>query len=410
MFIKWCVGYVRIRVSGKYPERFLNICVKNDIELWKVERISDNEFVCFALLSNLKALKHSCTRSKCDLEILEKKGLLYLFKGLIKRKMFIAGLLFAIVLIYVLNLFIWRIQFSTEYPYDITKIEKVLEENKIKVGCLKNSVNVEQLQTEILAKCPELTWVNIEKKGMILNIKYAIGKVAPDVVDFASPCDIIAEKTGIIKSFNVRFGDSKIQVGDLVQKGDILVSGNTYGIKTGAPIEQVHAVADIYANTWYDVKCLVENVKYQYTKSGKFVKIRGVGGVFGNVDLFGEKQNFGNSVDEIDEKAVYIPFTKIKLVSVYTKTVFEVVRTEQALSDEEALIYSREVANTMLEKKLPRNAVIDSVDEKIVNDAYGRSYICLVANCTEKIGIEQKITEPLPSATPTAKPAHSIQD
>ena len=51
-------GYVRITVRGSTIERFLSICIKNEIKLYKIER-KDEVCMCASLsISDFRKLMH----------------------------------------------------------------------------------------------------------------------------------------------------------------------------------------------------------------------------------------------------------------------------------------------------------------------------------------------------------------
>ena len=47
--LKYMRGYLRIRVSGFSPERFMNLCSNRGILLWDIVREGDVYFMCINL-------------------------------------------------------------------------------------------------------------------------------------------------------------------------------------------------------------------------------------------------------------------------------------------------------------------------------------------------------------------------
>ena len=35
-FVRFILGYIRVTISGDYPERFLNLCAANGVTVWNV--------------------------------------------------------------------------------------------------------------------------------------------------------------------------------------------------------------------------------------------------------------------------------------------------------------------------------------------------------------------------------------
>ena len=61
--IRYCKGYVRIRVWGYSPERFMNLCTNRGILLWGV-RSCDGYYTMYVSLSGFFCLKRDCPQDE----------------------------------------------------------------------------------------------------------------------------------------------------------------------------------------------------------------------------------------------------------------------------------------------------------------------------------------------------------
>ena len=71
----------------------------------------------------------------------------------------------------------------------------------------------------------------------------------PDIIDSSIVCDIVSDKEAIITKITTLNGTAKVNVGDAVKPGDLLVQGIIEGKYTDA--RMVHADAKIEAKVWY---------------------------------------------------------------------------------------------------------------------------------------------------------------
>ena len=71
----------------------------------------------------------------------------------------------------------------------------------------------------------------------------------PIRVDADVPCDIVAERDGVVKSLAVREGKHLVTLNQFVEKGDLLVSGVIDSEAKG--MRFVHSFGEIYAETIY---------------------------------------------------------------------------------------------------------------------------------------------------------------
>ena len=98
-------------------------------------------------------------------------------------------------------------------------------------------------------KFPEITWVSarIEGTRLILNIQEGI--IPQKTNSNTSPCNLLADKDGVITDMIVRRGIPVKKPGDSCKKGELLVSGELHIMNDSQEVlrkEYVHADADIF--------------------------------------------------------------------------------------------------------------------------------------------------------------------
>ena len=72
--IRFLRGFVRIRVTGFAPERFLNLCSVHDIELWDIS-VSENRYEMNLYVSDYFKLKPIVHKTRTKVVLLSKSGL-----------------------------------------------------------------------------------------------------------------------------------------------------------------------------------------------------------------------------------------------------------------------------------------------------------------------------------------------
>jgi hypothetical protein len=96
----------------------------------------------------------------------------------------------------------------------------------VKVGALKSRIIPEDISFEAQKMLPELLWSSVNIKGSHVEIVVKERTEAPEFPDTA-PCNIVASEDGEIVSIQANIGEPQVQAGDLVLKGDLLISGVT---------------------------------------------------------------------------------------------------------------------------------------------------------------------------------------
>lgn len=245
-------GVVRVEVSGIAPERFFNLLGAAGIEAWDLVW-RDGGISCLMALPGFWRIKSFARKAHVRVRVTERRGLPFFLKENRKRKLYAFGFASFFFMLYVLSLFLWDISFSGNYRYTADTLNKFLDSQGIACGILKSRVDCEELEEAIRTYFPEITWVSAGISGTRLMIQVkeneAISVVEPQD---ETPCDLVAETSGTIKSLIVRSGVPQVSVGDAVEEGQVLVSGVlpvTNDSEEVVAEHRVRADADIVAET-----------------------------------------------------------------------------------------------------------------------------------------------------------------
>lgn len=248
-------GCLLIRLNGFSPERFLNLCSANEIEIWNLQYHKDG-YEFYMAVKGFRRIKPFVRKSKVKLKILKKFGLPFFLHRNRRRKLYFAGVISFFIILYMLSLFIWDISFegNTKYTYDT--LLKFLESQNIHCGMMKSGVGCEDIEAAIRTQFSEITWVSARVSGTRLLIKVKENEVLSAVPQRdTTPCDLVASRQGTITSMVVRQGIPQVAVGDTVEPGQLLVKGVIPITNDGEEEvnrHYVHADGDIFAKTTYD--------------------------------------------------------------------------------------------------------------------------------------------------------------
>ena len=105
-FIWYLKGYVRIRVSGYSPERFLNACRYKNIYIWDLKRVC-GAYEMNLSVSGFRRLKEIIRKTGTKVCIIRRSGLPFLFHRYRKRHILFSGFILCICLILFMTRYIW---------------------------------------------------------------------------------------------------------------------------------------------------------------------------------------------------------------------------------------------------------------------------------------------------------------
>lgn len=265
-------GFLFVKLTGFSPERFLNMCGAHEIPVWKV--VNDgHSYYFYITVPGFRKVRPLVRKSKVRLKILKKSGLPFFLYRNRKRKLYGAGLICFFMILYCLSLFVWDIGFEGNRMYTYDTLLKYCESQNIRYGMPKRKINCEVLEEALRTEFPEITWVSARVSGTRLLVKIKENEVFSQIPEKDdTPCDVIAEKDGIITSMIVRSGVPMVSIGDMVKEGEILISGTLPTIGDSGEVMAVHFVradGDITAKTEYEFQKLIPLFKSVETETGR---------------------------------------------------------------------------------------------------------------------------------------------
>ncbi|NBH15091.1 sporulation protein YqfD [Lachnospiraceae bacterium] len=227
--LKYLQGYVRVRLFGYAPERFLNLCSNHNILIWNLEYREEQYEFCISV-RGLRRLKPILKKTRTKLVIQERTGLPFVLNRYRKRKLFFAGILLCCSLLYTMSLFVWKIEVNGNLHETDSNIIKFLEKNQVYHGLLKSKINCEKIEEELRAGYGDIIWASAKLQGTMLIIdvqeNLATNQQAQDSQDKDdTPTDLVADKEAEIYSILTRQGTPLVEKGVKVKPGDILVEG-----------------------------------------------------------------------------------------------------------------------------------------------------------------------------------------
>lgn len=221
-FYRYLCGYVLVEFVSQWPEKLLNLCVANGISVWKVH-LNDKR-LCFKIgISSFKEIRKYKRNISGKIHIVKKCGVPFLIAKNKKRYGMLVGFVLFLTILYFLSGFIWNIEINGNQNVSDKEIYDCLKDIGIYEGVAISKINPENHRNELLLKMKDISWaaINIEGSRLTLDITEVKKKEENSTI----PSNLKADSDGIIKSIEVISGVANVKVGDVVRKGDLLVSG-----------------------------------------------------------------------------------------------------------------------------------------------------------------------------------------
>lgn len=384
----YAIGYMQIQVEGFFVERFINLCMNKNIEVWNINKIYDGVITLRIREYDWSKIEEIANLTKSKVTIIKKTGLPQIAQKYTNRKIFASVCIIAIIGIYLYSSRIWHIEVVGDFSIPIEEINELLESENVYIGMLKKDLNFDEVKTDIYLKRDDILWMGFTIKGTKAIVEVLERTLKNEKILGDEPCNIVADKDGIIEKIFVREGTKNVQRGDAVFKGDLLVSGVMES--ENSDTRYVHANADIEIKTWYIGKITVPFEKTLVSKTGKNQKKYSIKLGKYIINLTNTSTKF-EKYDTISNVKKLILFGKFLLpIELETTTFEEVVTDEVTYSKEQALEIAKAEAKVLADKNVPLGVeILDSVYKVFYTD--NEVQVRVTNECIEKVGIEEKL-------------------
>ena len=388
ILLGYILGYLELDVEGYYIERFINLCRTNKIIIWHLKR--KNEII-LNFRVNVQDFRKVCRlvrKTKCKMQIKNKKGLPFLLHRYKKRKIFFTLLLVFIFLLFLSSNFVWNVDISEQNGENLENITQDIEDAGLKIGQLKSKINTKEIINKIRLQRIDIAWMGIELKGTNEIVKIVKADSKPEIVNQNEYCSIISNKEGIITKINAQAGTANVKVGDTVRKGETLINGWMEGKYTG--IRYVHAAGEVQAKVWYTK---YKNISYNTTErkeTGDFEKKYSI--KFNNFKINLQKGVSKFKIyDTIETENKMKLFSDFYLpISIIKTTYKEVEETQKTYTMEEAKNIGIEELQRELEQEIENK---EAIVNKNINtyEKEGSIDVYVTYEVLENIGTNEKI-------------------
>ena len=357
-FFRFIKGYVKIKVWGYSPERFMNLCSNRDILLWDVVNYQ-SYYIMNISIKGFFALKPIARKTKTKVVIIQKYGLPFFMTKIRKRFIFTMGVLGCFLFLFMMSGFIWTIEIKGNQRISKEEVLDYLATQDVYCGMKKSNLQVEKLKRDIRNQYSNVIWNSIQLNGtkLTVEIKEGIGLNKKKEIDDGKPYDLISKKEGMIVYMVTRKGIPLHKKGDTVSENEILVSGLIPILQDdGTTLKYQYCVADADVSIQY-IYHYKDKIPKEYEKK-VFIKndIH-----FFMIELFGKEFRFPHKKNQFKQYDILTDIHQVKLFENLYLPVFygkKVIKGYQL----EKKVYSSEEINRIAKEHL--NQFLITLKEK----------------------------------------------
>lgn len=298
-------------------------------------------------------------------------GFLPFVSSHIDRVGLLIGAFVCIVCLYVSSLFVWDIQTDGDGISD-GELLSLLSNSGLDYGTYIPSLDIKSVENNVLIACDKLSFISINLDGSTAHIEYGNRKTFDIENDDGTPSNIVADEDGQIINRITQSGSAVCSPGDVVKKGELLISGlyesNRFGTRA------VKACGKVYAEVSRRIEIFYPFEAYEKVYTSK--SSSGLSLIF-----FGMKKSVYSCSDmelyDEDSKCECVTvFGTVKLPIKLEKTIRREYEYEKKIyTEEEAIRYATiEYENTL--SKMLCDGELTSRETAVTLEDNGCRIIC----------------------------------
>ena len=238
-------------------------------------------------------------KGKIRIELGEAKGLYGMLIGALRRRCMLFALFFVTAFFLLTRTLVWDVRIDGNDTLSDSEIEDVLRENGFWIGASWSDVDSSSVEAAVLASHPEIAWISLNRRGTVAYVEIIESEnvgIRDEIVPLYS--NILADRDGVVEEITVKSGAAVVKIGDVVRKGDILISGV---VETERGVTLCRAEGTVRARSAIDVSAeSIKNVNEQVYKERFLADVRVILFNF-SINIFKNYGNYGDTCDIIEE-------------------------------------------------------------------------------------------------------------
>ena len=225
-FLRYLFGYVRIRTDASQKEFLMNFLREKNENSWGYYLADDTFSFSTTRNGGRLLLGEASVSCRCSFD---RKGLFSDLWHARARCGLLLGIILSALIFLSFSSVVWDVRIEGSERLSDEKILLELQEAGLYVGTFIRDLDEKRIAGDVLLSTDQLSFVSINMHGTVACVTVRERDVTPETEK--KPCaNLVAAQDAVIESCAVSAGSPRVGVGQVVKKGDILVSGITEGL------------------------------------------------------------------------------------------------------------------------------------------------------------------------------------
>lgn len=235
-------GVLTVELTSPNPAESIQQILSKQIEISNLDFLSELTVTFQIQRKDFKRLRQFAEKHGLALKLLNRQGVYWKLRSLLRRPLFVSGMICLLLLFWVLPGRILIVEVEGNDTVPSRMILEAAAESGIGFFSSAREVRSEKMKNTLLAKLPQLGWAGVNTYGSRAVITVRERNEEPQSEAKKGVSSIVAERDAIILSCTVTKGTGLVSPGQAVQAGQTLISGYT---DCGISIEATRAEGEI---------------------------------------------------------------------------------------------------------------------------------------------------------------------
>ena len=386
-FIHRIFGFYVLLVAEADAVRLLNLLTEKRLLFWRPEHCERGLRLRCSLFT-MEWIRLAAARAEIPLTVERAVGVPFIVYKYRHRLGLVLGSFIGLIIIVMSSFVVWEIEVTGNTNVETARILQALDEHALRVGTFIPTFNVRKAELDFILSFDEISSISINIKGNYAYVDVIERRTPPPFDDTSGIYDVVASEDGVITSVEAIRGSPMFKAGDVVLKGETLISAFSTGIYE--PIRACHAKGSVYALVYRNFTVQIpfdytERVATGRTESKTELSVLGQAFTL----YLDEKPSFEAYDAQVDEHNVIL-FGFLKLpVQKRTVVYSEYTRQVRRIDEEEALGYATLAMDNWLSAL---DGTLQSVEYTWKRDDEREAYVLTAEARIEKnIAVEKEL-------------------
>lgn len=217
---------------------------------------------------NGERFRHCADREGIRYSMGAERGLPVVLSFLLHRPAVPLGILLAAAWIFWSGRIIWDVRIDGAVKTDPAEIIALLDDLGCGIGDCFTAIDFNDLHAKYAAAQQDIAWLSVYMNGTVAEVQVReLWKDERNLPPEGTYANVLADADGIVESVSVREGQACVKTGDLVRKGQILISG-VIGQKDGS-IRYEYAAGEVICRTAQPISAEIRTNREEKVYTGR---------------------------------------------------------------------------------------------------------------------------------------------